>query len=325
MNKSYRKMIFVFFLFELSFLTACTPKSYKTAKEQMESITGYNYQYVISLLKENIDYKDSRSLLCKVIEEYSDSLVSKEDYDAALSLLQENDYVSDFNAKKRSVLEKYIDYLIDDGKLSDAEKLIEVYDTLFNLKTHFEEKVNKKIEEYLSKYLFESAESIMKQCSIIDYSERINDVELLKENYEIYLQAIDCFLNKKVTEGFELLNTIPNDFGNAEKIRLSYNTLKTCKFSGTYSCGKKGKEVSGKLTFTTEFDRKDECFKLLVKKVVYWSDGTEYSNNTIYVDINDISGKTINVSKYSWTLNDEKGKSLSEKEGKSLAVNKYTK
>lgn len=200
------------------------------------------------------------------------------DYNEAKTAIDEQDYETAF------------ELLVNLGDYKDSQELL-----VDNINTY--------VSSLADKENYDKALNILDSySSVSDFSDLYNEIQEEKDLYDLYSKAENLLLDNKISEGFEILETLPNDYKNIEEIYSSYNSLKDTVFKGTHRNGVSG-ESTQKIVFSVEYDSLYEKFKLHVYKAVYWSDGSIYNEHNFYLDADDIDDNTIKYGSYTWTIN----------------------
>lgn len=112
------------------------------------------------------------------------------------------------------------------------------------------------------------------------------------------------FSENRIEDGFTLLDTLPSDYRDIQKIYETYEQLKDTNFKGKHRDGSIG-EISQAITFDLYYSPYEHVFQLHVNKQVYWSDGTVYKEHDYYINPDDFEDEyTIKYGSYTWMITD---------------------
>lgn len=217
-----------------------------------------------------------------------------------LSGCKSSDYEDAMSALNDSNYDEAIELFISLGDYKDsADQLVDA--------------INKYADKYIEKDKYDDAIALYNQyANYGDFDSIIDELQFEKEQYEVYCAAMDLFNKESIDEGFELLDTLPYEYRNVEKIHQSYNDLKDVPFVGTHT------NIQGKnhqqIIFNLIFDIDNECFYHHAYKAVYFSDGTVYKDYNFYLTADDIGENTIYAGKFTWRINDD-GKLVETEKG----------
>ncbi len=226
----------------------------------------------------------------------------------SLAGCKSRDYENAVKAIKNKEYETAFELLEDLGDYRDCRQLL-----------------TNNIKEYASslakKDYYGKALNLLKTYhSVSDFGDLYDDIDQQKELHTTYQNAESCFSVNAIEGGFSLLDTLPSDYRNIQKIYDTYNQLKDTRFIGEHREGAVG-EVSQAIVFEIYYSSNEHVFQLHVNKQIYWSDGTVYKEHDFYIDPDDIeNGNTINYDGYTWMISDN-GKLTEIDKGETYSYN----
>ncbi|HEY9701713.1 MAG TPA: hypothetical protein V6C58_04670 [Allocoleopsis sp.] len=234
-NQIHLKMKYLFYLFVLTFLAACTnadnaKKNNDVEKEnlygQVKSIKEYVLETVdsfgvIKIVDSTINYFKLFNIDEKIIEEFeyagdSDSITSKKTfrYDYRGNIIEEIKFYRD-NAGEKKSIQRYIYNYNSNGDISEAT-LIYATDSLITRRLIKYNNRGKKIEEIS----YESDGKISKRV-IYKYDNKENIVEKISYNSNGKLEYNSTY--KHDVHGNEIEETKYNSDGSLEKFKIDKN------------------------------------------------------------------------------------------------------
>lgn len=286
-------------------LTSCKMSDYNEARD---ALSRNNFKEAITIFAELGDYNDSQYQLLKAIEGYAAHLSKWHNYDELISLYQQYSYVSDFSVQEKNAVIDYSDYLRRCLKYADSVAIYTQYSYIADFSIQQQEAIEKYVNELLDDNDYSTAISVYKRySSVADYSLRISELQSEKELYDVYYNAMSLLKRGRISEGFAVLETLPQGYRSINKIYTSYEKLKDSRFTGSHRMNNPHWTNSQKVDFSLVFLPEYECFCIQAYLTVYWSDGTVYSRDTYYGYADDLKDNTLRTGKYKWVMN-ENGK-----------------
>lgn len=282
-------------------LTSCKMSDYNNARD---ALSRNRYKEAIEIFAELGDYNDSPDQLLKAIEGYGAHLSKWHNYDELITLYHKYSYVTDFSVEIENAVIDYSNYLWRCLKYADSVAIYTQYSYIADFSLQQQDAIEKYVNELLDDNDYSTAISVYKRySSVADYSLRIAELQSEKEVYDVYYNAMSLLKRGRISEGFAVLETLPQGYRNINKIFTSYEKLKDSRFTGSHRMKNPNWTNSQKVEFSLVFLPEYECFCIQANLTVYWSDGTVYSRETYNGYADDLKDNTLKTGRYTWVVN----------------------
>lgn len=282
-------------------LTSCKMSDYNDARD---ALSRNRYEEAIEMFAELGDYSDSQVQLVTAIERYAENLSKYSHYDELIALYQQYSYVADFSSQMQEAVIEYSKDLWQCLKYDESVAVYSQYAYIADFSVQQQEAIEKYVNRLLDDDNYANAISVYrKYSSVADYSERIAELEAEKELFDVYSKAMALLKRGEISEGFAILETLPEGYRNIDKIYTSYYTLKDAPFTGTHTMKNPNWTNSQKVEFSFVFLPEYECFCIQADLTVYWSDGSVYSRDTYNGYANDLRDNVLRTGRYKWSVN----------------------